>query len=1062
MANLEDVPGGPANANSASLGEFGLALLEAMPAAAWVCDADGLVVAGNAAARQWWGDALRTGSRAEQLLCPSLPDCAGHGHASSSETALAHVLRSRQPIREIAVGLAMATGGPHRAWACFSPLTDSTGALWGVLGSFQPGEPTDDLEDLFENGAVAMHFVAADGTILRANEAELGLLGYRRDEYIGHHIDEFHADPEVLSDIMQRLADGQALDKYPARLIGRDGGIRHVQISSSGRFREGSFVHTRCFTVDVTEQKRLVEATQASEQLAHRLLQALPAAIYTTDARGCITFYNEASVEFSGRRPAMGDEWRVAWKLFHLDGTPLPPGDCPMAIAIREARPVHGEEVLAERPDGSRIAFAAYPTPLFDDEGVMTGVVNMLVDITERKRIERALQDLNASLEQRIAKRTRAAEAAFMELHKSERKFELLVGAIVDYAIYMIDPQGNISNWNTGAERLMGYRAEEIVGRHFSCFYTPEDCAQDVPNEALQAALADGRHGMEGWRVRKDGSRFWASAVTDPIIDDGVLIGFAKITHDITERMESGVALIESERRARGVIDTALDGFVQLDEACLIVEWNPRAQAMFGWPRRDVLGRSLTSLILAPEDRSRFADWLPPHTRDTSHGGNRQIEAITRDGRKLPVELSISTLPLTKGHCFNVFLRDLSEKNSIEAQLRQAQKMEAVGQLTGGLAHDFNNLLQGIIGSLDLIQLRVEAGRTTDLERFINGALTSANHAAALTHRLLAFSRRQPLNPHAVSVNSLIASMRDLIKRTTGEKVGVEFELSADLWATLCDPNQLESAVLNLAINARDAMPEGGRLIIRTRNVDLDERKAVRRGMTGGSYVCIEVADTGIGMPADVIERAFDPFFTTKPAGKGTGLGLSMVYGFARQSNGYCDIRSAPGEGATVRLYLPRHVVAAGAGMEPAIALTPVPTAARGEVVLVVEDEAVVREVVVAVLQQLGYRALEAADGKAGLKMLHSSEPIDLLVSDIGLPDINGRLLADAACEVRPGLKILLMTGYASEAASASGFLAPGMELITKPFTVEALAKRMRDMIEDSLSTSRQGAEEPR
>ncbi len=458
MANLDDAPGGSAAANSSSLDEFAHSLLEAMPAAAWVCNADGLIVACNTGARQLWGDALRTGSPAEQLLCPPRPRRADSVQASSAETPLAQVLRCKQPICGIEVGIAMAPGGPRRAQASISPLTDGMGALWGVLGSFQPEKPRDDdLEDLFENGAVGMHFVAPDGTILRANEAELGLLGYQRDEYIGHRIDEFHADPEVLSDIMQRLAAGQSLDKYPARLIARDGGIRHVQISSSGRFREGNFVHTRCFTVDVTEQKRLGEATQTSERLAHRLLQALPAAIYTTDAKGCITFYNDAAVRFSGRRPALGEHWRSAWNLFHLDGTPLAPGDCPIAIAIREARPVHGEEVLAERPDGSQIAFAAYPTPLFDDDGVVTGVVNMLVDISERNKIERALQKLNASLEQRVAKRTRVAETAFMELHRSERKFELLVGAIVDYSIYMVDPQGNISNWNTGAERLMGY-----------------------------------------------------------------------------------------------------------------------------------------------------------------------------------------------------------------------------------------------------------------------------------------------------------------------------------------------------------------------------------------------------------------------------------------------------------------------------------------------------------------------------------------------------------------------------------------------------------------------------
>jgi CheY-like chemotaxis protein len=279
----------------------------------------------------------------------------------------------------------------------------------------------------------------------------------------------------------------------------------------------------------------------------------------------------------------------------------------------------------------------------------------------------------------------------------------------------------------------------------------------------------------------------------------------------------------------------------------------------------------------------------------------------------------------------------------------------------------------------------------------------------------------------------------------------VEFEPAADLWLTLCDPNQLESAVLNLSINARDAMPEGGRLTIRSRNVDVDEVKAARwQDVPAGQYVCVEVTDSGIGMLPDVAERAFDPFFTTKPPGQGTGLGLSMVYGFGRQSNGHCDIRSVPGKGTTIRLYLPRYIAemeqtrAAPPPAQPSVA------AGRGEVVLVVEDEIVVRHVIVEVLHQLGYSALEAADAEAGLALLRSSEPIDLLVSDVGLPDMNGRKLADAALGLRPGLKILLMTGYASEAATASGFLAPGMELVTKPFTVEALARRMREMIESA------------
>jgi PAS domain S-box-containing protein len=587
------------------------------------------------------------------------------------------------------------------------------------------------------------------------------------------------------------------------------------------------------------------------------------------------------------------------------------------------------------------------------------------------------------------------------------------------------------------------------VGQNFSRFYTPEDRAQNLPARALATALREGKYEAEGWRVRKDGSRFWASVVIDPIFDDGNLIGFAKITRDVTERMKSETALIESERQSRGVIDTALDGFAQLDETGCILQWNPSAQTMFGWSREEAVGHRLIDLVVAPENRAWFAEYLPPTLRTAlSPSGGGQFEAVGREGQKLVVELSISVLVMNDRQRFNVFMRDLTEKSLIEAQLRQAQKMEAVGQLTGGLAHDFNNLLQGIVGSLDLIQLRINAGRTADIGRFVSGALTSANRAAALTHRLLAFSRQQPLDPKPIEANPLVASMEDLLRRTIGEQIELKFELAADLWPTLCDSNQLESALLNLSINARDAMPAGGRLTIRSHNVDIDSTGAARlRDLPCGQYICIDVSDTGTGMPKEIIERAFDPFFTTKPAGQGTGLGLSMVYGFARQSNGHCEIRSQPGHGSTIRLYLPRHSAEIQAATPELVSHSP---AGKGEVVLVVEDEPVVRNVVLEVLHQLGYQALEAASGEAGLEVLRSGQAIDLLVSDIGLPGLNGRLLADAAKELHPGIKVLLMTGYAANAALAGGFLAPGMELITKPFTVQALAMRIREMIENT------------
>ncbi|MDO8399417.1 MAG: PAS domain-containing protein [Bradyrhizobium sp.] len=380
-----------------------------------------------------------------------------------------------------------------------------------------------------------------------------------------------------------------------------------------------------------------------------------------------------------------------------------------------------------------------------------------------------------------------------------------------------------------------------------------------------------------------------------------------------------------------------------------------------------------------------------------------------------------------------------------EEALLQAQKMEAVGQLTGGIAHDFNNLLTGIVGSLDLMQTRLNQGRTDNVARYINAAMTSANRAAALTHRLLAFARRQPLIPKSVDSNALVVSLEDLLRRTIGETIDLEISAAEDLWGTLCDPNQLESALLNLAINARDAMPDGGRLVIATSNARLDSASANTPALSSGEYICISVTDTGVGMSAEVAARAFDPFFTTKPIGQGTGLGLSMIYGFARQSNGHVTIDSRPGQGTSVKLYLPRHHGDIDPGQASAVRAAE--HAATGETVLVVEDEPVVRGVILEMLGEQGYRTLEAVDGPSGLKILRSGARIDLLVTDVGLPGMNGRQLADQARETRPDLKILFITGYAESVVIADGFLQPGMEMITKPFDLDNLSRRIRSMV---------------
>ena len=510
-----------------------------------------------------------------------------------------------------------------------------------------------------------------------------------------------------------------------------------------------------------------------------------------------------------------------------------------------------------------------------------------------------------------------------------DRIYERLIQSVVDYAIYMLDLDGRVVSWNAGAEKIKGYAAGEIIGDHFARFYTPEDRAAGAPQNALRRARAEGRFAAEGWRLRKDGTRFWAMVVIDPVFADGELIGFAKITRDMTELREAQLAL----------------------------------------------------------ERSR-------------------------------------------------------------QELFQAQKMEAVGQLTGGLAHDFNNLLTGVTGSLDLMRRRLSQGRISELERYIAAAQGATSRAAALTHRLLAFSRRQTLEPRAVDANELVAGMEELVRRTVGPGVVVQTELSAELLPCYCDPNQLENAILNLCLNGRDAMGDGGRLIIETANASIDAAAGAERDMPAGEYVAVAVSDTGRGISPELLPRVFEPFFTTKPAGKGTGLGLSMIYGFARQSGGQIRIYSEVGEGTTVRIYLPRHL--GDVPVEQPGDRRAAPPVGRGETVLIVDDEPTIRMLVSDTLAELGYQAIEAADAATGLKLLESDVVIDLLVTDVGLPGgMNGKQMADAARLRRPELKVLFITGYTENAAISNGRLERGMHVLSKPFPMDRLAARIRTIIED-------------
>jgi signal transduction histidine kinase len=391
----------------------------------------------------------------------------------------------------------------------------------------------------------------------------------------------------------------------------------------------------------------------------------------------------------------------------------------------------------------------------------------------------------------------------------------------------------------------------------------------------------------------------------------------------------------------------------------------------------------------------------------------------------------------------------LAEQATLEETLRQSQKMEAVGQLTGGLAHDFNNLLAGISGSLELMQSRVRQGRPNDVERFMTAAQGAVKRAAALTHRLLAFSRRQTLEPKPTDVNQLVAGMQDIIQRAIGPMIAFEFVGLAGLWPTLVDPSQLENSLLNLCLNARDAMPDGGKITVETANKWLDARAARQHDIPEGQFLSLCVSDTGVGMPSDVVARAFEPFFTTKPTGEGTGLGLSMVYGFARQSGGQVRIYSEVGQGTTVCIYLPRYYGELVEDEEPATAADMSSPSGHSETVLIVDDEPTVRMLITEIIEELGYVAIEAADSVAGLKLLQSDARIDLLVTDVGLPGgMNGRQMADAARVTRSDLKVLFITGYAENSLLGNGRLAPGMAVMTKPFPIETMATRIKQMIE--------------
>ncbi|HWF95258.1 MAG TPA: PAS domain S-box protein [Xanthobacteraceae bacterium] len=516
---------------------------------------------------------------------------------------------------------------------------------------------------------------------------------------------------------------------------------------------------------------------------------------------------------------------------------------------------------------------------------------------------------------------------------------------------------------------------------------------------------------------------------------------FARMADEVRDKT---AALLDSERLARGIIDSALDGFVQMDERGTLTDWNAQAQAIFGWSRDEAVGKNLGDLIVPPQHRSRHRYGLAGYLRSGKSallGKRLEIEALRRDGTEIKVELSVTALRRRGGTLFNGFIRDMTEAIAAEERTRQSEKMEAVGQLVGGIAHDFNNLLTVITGTIDLLAEGVaDKPPLLSIARLIGEA---ADRGAELTGHLLAFARKQPLQPHDTDINGLVTAAKGLFQRALGEQIEIESVLEECAWPALIDPTQLTTALLNLAINARDAMPNGGKLTLETKNVVLDESYAgVNRDVRPGNYVMIAVSDTGNGIPEAIRDRVFEPFFSTKEVGKGTGLGLSMVYGFVKQSSGHIKIYSEEGHGTTIRLYLPRCDLlseqAAASALEP-------PIEGGSEIVLIVEDDPLVLTYVTARLKNLGYRTLQAANAAEAIAIAERGVDFDLLFTDVIMTGtMNGRQLADEMARRRPGLKILFTSGYTEDAIVHHGRLDPGVLLLAKPYRNAELALMVR------------------
>ena len=924
---------------------------------------------------------------------------------------------------------------------------------------------------IFES-AVDFAIVATDrdGLITDWNRGAEAIFGWSADEMLGQPADCFftpedRANERVHHEMMLALQDGRGNDE---RWHVRRSGSRFWANGEMMPLRDVDGGHIGFLKIlrDETARKENRERQRVDQEFMRSVLASSDDCIKVLDLDAKLVFMSEGGqrvMEVSDFNDIRGCPWPDFWQ-----------GDlntqAKAAVASAKAGGSGHFQGVTSTFKGTPKWWDVRVTPILDENAKPEKILAISRDITREKRAGRKLEAL-LELGDRLRDATSVPDMAFAAAHVLGRVLDVdRAGyASVDLAseVVIIERDwtrpGLASLVGTPRLRDYGSYADDLrKGRIVVIQDAILDARTSGQSEALTIISARSLVNVPAMENGAFTALCWV-AQAEPRVWREQEINFVREVIDRTQAavqrrraeealqhlaasLEAEVATRTEDRNRLWQLSTDIMLVSGFDGVITAV--NPAWEQMLGWTESDLLGHSLFDLI-HPDDLE--------HTIAGAKGvseGTALARFENRYRHKDGSYRSISWMAVPGDRLINAVGRDVTEERSnaealaqAEEALRQSQKMEAVGQLTGGLAHDFNNLLTAISGGLDLLQMRVAQGRTKDIGRYVDMAQGAAKRAAALTHRLLAFSRRQTLAPKSTDVNRLVADLEDLVRRTVGPEIRVETAMAAGLWNTLVDPGQLENALLNLCINGRDAMPDGGAIMIETGNVSFDKSALADWDLPPGRYVAVSVSDTGTGMPADVVARAFDPFFTTKPIGQGTGLGLSMIYGFARQSGGQVRIYSEVGKGTRVCIYLPRH-----AGEEEralgSSSSADLPRARQGETVLVVDDEASVRMLVRDVLDDLGYSTLEAAEGAGGLTILRSEARVDLLVTDVGLPGMNGRQLADQARAMRPDLKVLFITGYAENAVLSHGHLDPGMHILTKPFAIDALAERMRSLIE--------------